>query len=174
MMLFPFCGCFGIVLLLVGLGSAAMCLASRYALDRSDEVYKPLPARWLRRIFLITFWVSLAYAGFSLFFLESFPSHAWRNRTRSTAVAAVDAETGRPLLIDVRDEGIDAMEDPFVVLEETRNSPGEMQIQSNFDHTLMVMSDGYESKTVRLTDASPPGLVIPLTRTVPSTATKSK
>jgi hypothetical protein len=82
----------------------------------------------------------------------------------------VDAETGKPLPIKIESlDDYDDRNDPFLVWRGHWITPDEMEIEWNVAIHITVTSDGYEEKTVQLTDALPKRLAIPLARSKPTT-----
>jgi hypothetical protein len=166
MFVFPILVVIGLVFLLIFLGSVTARFASR-AEYGSARIPPWRKVGWspLRITMYLSATLSLLFAVMVLSIVESFPTHGWRCRTRTTTVRAVDAQTGLPIPIDLRDES-DAG-DPFLVREftSTERKPDEAEIRwNNADIPFYVTSDGYEKKPLDLTPASPQTIVVRLSR----------
>jgi len=159
-MVIPWCAIVGFTLLLALLiATVALLIGWREA----DAVIRRANAKWPLLVVKIALPLFLLCGIVVLSVLDSFPTHAWRSRTRTNLVQAVDAATGTPLPIVLY--ASDVPEDPYMTWGMSLRDPNTVEIEWNLtpEH-LSVTSNGYEEKSFLLTASSPQLIKIPLSR----------
>ncbi len=155
------CPLVGFVFTAVVLISGAIMLAARIRRTTAATPVSTTASKWPRRILIAGVIGLLLCVLTGLALLES-PTHAWRNRTHTATVTAVDDQTNITLPLHV-DTTLDIGDpDPFLVLDYGNNGPDQARVTWNVPATLVIHSEGYADKSMTLSGSLPLAIVVRL------------